>query len=66
MIDTTDIPLNSSPSIEDVSVPETPAQGERFFLLLAIFIGRLFLLVNVVSSEIPSDFKTDAIKSCEL
>jgi len=55
VIDTTDIPLNSSPSIEDVSVPETPAQGERFFLLLAIFIG-IFSGLAVVCFRITIEF----------
>lgn len=32
---------------------------------LAIFIGRPFLAVNVVSSEMSSDFSTLAMRSCE-
>src|SRR5438105_2230071 len=51
----TDSPLHSSPSIEDVSVPETPAQGERFFLLLAIFIG-IFSGLAVVCFRITIEF----------
>ena len=34
--------------------------------LLAIFIGRPFLLVKVVSSEMPSALQTVAITSCEV
>jgi len=41
--------------IEDRAVPETPAQGERFFLLLAIFIG-IFSGLAVVCFRITIDF----------
>src|SRR5438105_8944351 len=51
----TDSPLHSSSSIEDVSVPETPAQGERFFLLLAIFIG-IFSGLAVVCFRIAIEY----------
>src|SRR5262249_44859913 len=34
--------------------------------LLAIFMGRLFLLVKVVSSEMPSALRTEAIRSSDL
>ena len=34
--------------------------------LLAIFIGRPFLLVNVVSSEMPRALQTVAIRSCDV
>jgi len=55
VIDTTDIPLTSPPSIEDVSVPETPSHGERFFLLLAIFIG-IFSGLAVVCFRITIEY----------
>ena len=55
MIDTTDIPVNSPPAIEDSAPPETPAQGERFFLLLAIFIG-VFSGLAVVCFRITIEF----------
>jgi len=55
VIDTTDIPVNSPPAIEDSAPPETPAQGERFFLLLAIFIG-VFSGLAVVCFRITIEF----------
>lgn len=54
MIDT-DIPVNSPSSIEDSPAPETSAQSERFFLLLAIFIG-VFSGLAVVCFRITIEF----------
>jgi CIC family chloride channel protein len=54
-MDTITIPLNSRPSIEDTAAPETPAQGERFFLLLAIFIG-IFSGLAVVCFRITIEY----------
>lgn len=55
MIDTSVISPNTPPVIEDRAAPETPAQGERFFLLLAIFIG-VFAGLAVVCFRITIDF----------
>ena len=70
--------LGSNPRREcaeiDVALKQT-SQSLRLFRrnsslitlpLLAIFIGRPFLLVNVVSSEMPSALQTVAITSCEV
>ena len=55
MIDTSVISSNTPPVIEDRAAPETPAHGERFFLLLAIFIG-VFSGLAVVCFRITIDF----------
>ena len=55
MIDTTVISPDTQPAIEDRAALETPAQGERFFLLLAIFIG-IFSGLAVVCFRIAIDF----------
>lgn len=55
MIDTTIVSPNISPAIEGRAAPETPAQGERFFLLLAIFIG-IFSGLAVACFRIAIDF----------
>lgn len=55
MIDTTDIPVNSPLSIGGSPAAEAPAQGERFFLLIAIFIG-IFSGLAVVCFRITIEF----------
>src|SRR5437868_2681231 len=54
-MDTSSISLTSPPSTEPTATPETPAQGERFFLLLAIFIG-IFSGLAVVCFRITIEF----------
>jgi len=51
----TAIPPNSTLAIEDPAASETPVQGERFFLLLAIFIG-IFSGLAVVCFRITIEF----------
>jgi len=51
----TAIPPNSTLAIEDPAASETPVQGERFFLLLAIFIG-IFSGLAVVCFRIAIEF----------
>lgn len=55
MMDTTTIAPKSPPLIEDSAAVETPAQGDRFFLLLAIFIG-IFSGLAVVCFRITIEF----------
>jgi len=51
----TAISPNSTLAIEDPAASETPVQGERFFLLLAIFIG-IFSGLAVVCFRITIEF----------
>ena len=55
MTEATAISPNSAPAIERPAPSETPVQGERFFLLLAIFIG-VFSGLAVVCFRITIEF----------